>query len=71
MTPEHEIIKRLKAENEALRDLLEECALSLALAKWGALADGHRVMVGEYAFEIRRDANAEIVARLVTERGDS
>lgn len=70
ISPEEELLRHVSAERDAFKDLTEEMAIALAIARFGH-ADacvGHTVIGPRgYAFAIERNESGALVATLVTE----
>ncbi len=70
LTPQEELLRHVAAERDAFKDLTEEMAIALAIARFGH-ADaciGHTVIVPRgYTFAIDRNESGALTATLVTE----
>lgn len=53
MSPEEEILKRVTAERDSYRDLVERAAIAIAVMQWGPqLCIGKRSNIGDYTYVI-------------------
>lgn len=53
MTTSEEIIKKITAERDSYKDLVERAAIAMSIIQWGnQLAVGKQVSIGEYTYTI-------------------
>ncbi len=61
-----EVYRKVCAERDAYKDLVEHCAIGIAVMRFGSIGAGRQVSMGEYVFRVWSDSNgahAEVVSQ--------